>query len=310
MALDRLDLLPSNIDLTALEKLLDATAAAAPSGEARALARSHHLLPLFEDLTALVGKIIHADLTGATEAVEKDAVLLRRVENARNGEKTSQTILHASSPGTHASLSTYALHAGSTITSADLVTDGRFDDEFLRRLSVRSAMCVPLRTQHRAIGTLEFYRLKKRAFAPRDVQFVEVVSRQFRALIRQLQNEQPDRTHPRSHPRKPKGDGRRRNELRTSPRRKYPYRQLIAPILGGRPPARKSFYPVWCKDLSGGGFSIYLEDPPTFHNLVVALGVPPHVKFYRAEALHVEPVEFEGRRAFLVGCRLIDRVYL
>jgi hypothetical protein len=309
MALDRLDLPPSNIDLTALGKLLDA-ADAAPSGKARDLARSQHLLPLFEDLAALVGKIIHADLAGATEAVERDAVLLRVIENARKGQKTSQTILHASSSGAHASLSTYALHAGNTITSSDLLTDGRFNDELLRRLSVRSAMCVPLRSHQRAIGTLEFYRLEKQAFAPQDVQFVEGVSRQCRALIRHLQDEQPDQTNPRSHPRKPKGNGRRRHELRTSPRRKYPYRQLIAPIVAGRPPARESFYPVWCKDLSGGGFSIYLEAPPAFHNLVVALGVPPYVKFYRAETMHVEPVEFEGRRAFLVGCRLINRVYL
>lgn len=308
MAQDSLDLPPDADSFADLGELLNPPVAPAPCNTSASTA-PQHLLPLLQDTAVLLGEIIRADLTGATEAVENGTVLIRGVGAAWDGEKTSQTIVPASSPGAHASLAAYTLQAGNTITSSDLVTDGRFNDDFLRRLAVRSALCIPVRPHDTTIGTLEFYRLRKQAFAPEDVQFVEVVSRQLGVLVRQIQNEQTDRTK-QQHPRKRSEASRRGAELRTSPRRKYPYRQLIAPIVGAKVPSREDFFPVWCKDLSGGGFSIYMENPPTFHNLIVALGVSPHVKFYRAEAMHVQPIEYEGRRVFLVGCRLVTRVYL
>lgn len=298
-------------DSITMEELLTAVGGA-PSPPARTSDSdaSRHLLPLLQDTAVLLGEVIRADLTGAAEVVENGTAVIRGVGTAWDGEQTSQTIPNPSSPGGEMSISTYTIRAGNTITSSDLLTDGRFNDEFLRHLDVRSALCIPLRPYDKAIGTLEFYRTKKQAFTSEDVQFIEVVSRQLGVLIRQIQDEQTDRTKQHRNPRKRAAAHRRGAELRTSPRRKYPYRQMIAPIVGQRVPSRDEFFPVWCKDLSGGGFSIYMENPPAFHNLIVALGLPPHVKFYRAEAMHVQPVELEGRRIFLVGCRFTNRVYL
>lgn len=267
------------------------------------------LLPLLQNTAALIGETIHADLTGAGEVVENGTLLSRAIGTAGEDASASQTLAMECS-GSVSSLSTYALSAGNIITCSDLIADGRFDDEFLQRLGARSAVCVPLRLHDKPLGTLEFARVKKQAFAPDDVQFLEVATRQLGTLIRQIRDEQTGRAKERREPKKravAKGGGA---ELRTSPRRKYPYRQLIAPIVDDRLPAKTEFHPVWCKDLSGGGFSIYLETPPSFHNLVVALGLPPRVKFCRAEVMHVQPVDHEGRKIFLVGCRFTVRVHL
>lgn len=286
-----------------------ATSGAMPSDSA-ALNPQPHLLPLFRDTAALLGEVIQADLTGAAELLEDSTLVSRSVGAGVHGEQAGQTLAYLSIPGTESSLSTYALRAGNVITSSEIAVDGRFNDEFLRDLGVRSAVCLPLRPYDKTIGTLEFYRLKKQAFVPADVQLIEVVSRQLGVLVRQIQDEQAAQVASHSEPRKQGSTSRQGAEARTSPRRKYPYRQMIAPVVGGRSPTREEFFPVWCKDLSGGGFSIYLENPPTFHHLIVALGLPPHVKFCRAEAMHVQPVEVDGRRIYLVGCRFTSRVYL
>jgi len=275
-----------------------------------ALVPQPHLLPLFRNVAALLGEVIQADLTGAAELLENGTLVSRSVGAGVEGEQAGQTLAYPSASGSASSLSTYALRAGNVITSAEIAVDGRFNDEFLRDLGVRSAVCVPLRAYDKTIGTLEFYRFKKQPFIPADVQLIEVVSRQLGVLVRQIRDEQAAQVASQSESRKQGSTSRQGAEARTSPRRKYPYRQMIAPVVRGRSPTREEFFPVWCKDLSGGGFSIYLENPPTFHHLIVALGLPPHVKFCRAEAMHVQPVEVDGRRIYLVGCRFTSRVYL
>lgn len=268
-----------------------------------------HFLPLLQDTGCLIGEVVGADLTGAAEVVQSGTVVVRAVGAAWSDESTSQTFALSGSSGGAKSISAYAFGAGNLVTSVDIVTDGRFDDAFLRNLAVRSVVCVPIRSIEQPIGTLEFYRVTKRAFTTDDVQFIEVMTRQLSVWIRQIQDEQTSRT--KSHGRRPRSAGKGRGaELRSSPRRKYTYQQMIAPMVGERTPSRAEFFPVWCKDLSGSGFSLYLSSPPTFHNLVVALGLAPHMRFYRAEVMHVQPVERDGQSSFLVGCRFTGRVYL
>jgi hypothetical protein len=271
--------------------------------------RPGSLLPLLQDAAALFGEVVQADLTGAAEVLDNGTLLSRAIGTAGEDASASQTVA-MTPPGAETSLSTYTLSAGNIITSSDLVADGRFDDEFLRGLGARSAVCVPLRLHDKPLGTLEFCRNKKQAFTPDDVQFLEVVTRQLSTLIRQIRDERSSRAKEQREPRKRTTAKGRGAELRTSPRRKYPYRQLIAPIVGDRLPAKTEFQPICCKDLSGSGFSLYMESPPSFHNLIIALGLPPHVKFFRAEVMRVQPEDHEGRKVYLVGCRLKVRVYL
>jgi PAS domain S-box-containing protein len=68
-------------------------------------------------------------------------------------------------------------------------------------------------------------------------------------------------------------------EQRSSPRRAYQYRQLIAPLCGEAMPGREEFQEVVCEDISAGGISFYLPTAPEFTNLVVALGKPPMLTY-------------------------------
>lgn len=98
------------------------------------------------------------------------------------------------------------------------------------------------------------------------------------------------------------------NEMRSSPRRFYQYRQLIAPLIGDRLPARNRFFEVICEDISAGGISFYLDTPPDFKRVVVGLGQPPRLSLFTAEIVRVAQNEIDGRRQFLVGCRFTGRI--
>ncbi len=98
------------------------------------------------------------------------------------------------------------------------------------------------------------------------------------------------------------------HEMRSSPRRTYQYRQLIAPLLGDRLPARNRFFEVVCEDISAGGISFYLDTPPDFKRVVVGLGQAPQLTFFTADIARVAEKEVDGRRQFLVGCRFTGRI--
>ena len=91
-------------------------------------------------------------------------------------------------------------------------------------------------------------------------------------------------------------------ERRRGMRRSYPYRQMIAPIIGNKLPDLDQFFPVMCNDISAGGFSFLIHQPLPANGLVVALGVAPQVSYLTAKVVHVNRIDFQGRKMFLVGC--------
>lgn len=99
-------------------------------------------------------------------------------------------------------------------------------------------------------------------------------------------------------------------EKRTSPRRRYQYRQMIAPMIGATIPRRRDFYEVDCEDISAGGISFYLERPPDFESLVVALGRPPTVSYFTARVVRIVAPSPPERPRYLIGCRFTGRVHL
>ncbi|HUT10709.1 MAG TPA: GAF domain-containing protein [Thermoguttaceae bacterium] len=99
-------------------------------------------------------------------------------------------------------------------------------------------------------------------------------------------------------------------EQRNSPRRTFQYRQAIAPMYGDVLPSRKKFFTVVCDDISAGGLSFYMENPPEFEKLVVALGQPPSVSFFTAEVVRVIERELDGQPVHLIGCRFTGRAHL
>ncbi|MGQ9575755.1 MAG: GAF domain-containing protein [Thermoguttaceae bacterium] len=99
-------------------------------------------------------------------------------------------------------------------------------------------------------------------------------------------------------------------ELRSSPRRAFKYYQMIAPMFGGVLPKRKKFFEVECEDISAGGIAFYMNRPPDFDTLVVALGRPPAESYLTARVVRVAKKERDGQRLYLVGCRFTGRVNL
>ncbi len=98
------------------------------------------------------------------------------------------------------------------------------------------------------------------------------------------------------------------HEMRSSPRRTYQYRQLIAPLIGDRLPARNRFFEVVCEDISAGGIAFYLDARPDFKRVVVGLGQPPRLTFFTAEIVRLSETDANGRPQFLVGCRFTGRI--
>jgi hypothetical protein len=125
-----------------------------------------------------------------------------------------------------------------------------------------------------------------------------------------------------------KGDADRRQGLRHA----CLATQWIAPGYCGEVPPEAAFIEVRCQDLTGSGFSFFLDEPPDFSRLVAAFGRPPSLVHVAAEVLHwsevivypsglVEPrgdraghVRHQsadgqaGRPMVLVGCRFVAKL--
>ena len=98
------------------------------------------------------------------------------------------------------------------------------------------------------------------------------------------------------------------SENRSSERRVFPYIQRVAPMVGEEMPPSEEFTSVRCKDLSGGGIAVVLEDPPMYDRLVVALGVAPSLDHVIAKVVHTEVFKEHGKTRYLVGCQFLERV--
>lgn len=98
------------------------------------------------------------------------------------------------------------------------------------------------------------------------------------------------------------------SDRRASARHRFPRVQSIAPYVNGQLPSPNMFYAVQCRDLTSGGLSFWLPNPPEFSTLVVALGGEENVKHLTAEVVHTTKIERDGKSMYLVGCRFLGRV--
>lgn len=104
------------------------------------------------------------------------------------------------------------------------------------------------------------------------------------------------------------GERPARTERRQHERRPYSQVQWIAPYAGGRPPDQSMFKEVKCHDVSAGGFSYLLAEPPLYDSLVVELGAKPDSIYLTASVVRHEQVAWGKTPLFLVGCRFTGRV--
>jgi hypothetical protein len=121
-------------------------------------------------------------------------------------------------------------------------------------------------------------------------------------------------------------------EQRQGQRQAFLAKQWIAPGYTHEPPPESAWIEVRCHDLTGGGFSFFLAEPPTFERLLVAFGRPPSLVHVTARVTHCKDVllypsglieQREGRAAHvryqapdgqegkpmvLVGCKFLRKL--
>ena len=434
---------------------------------------------LMQDAGALVAEILQTDYSGVAELVDGGSTLMLRVSDSDLSGKAAHAMTHRGPLDPTSSLAAHALNTASPVVCADLKTDSRFRDLFLRKLGMTSAVCVPLHLAQKAFGALAVYSKSPRQFTADDVRFaetiahlltssvarlkveeelreyrvvtsmimemvdglvltldpegvvaeinhalqqasgkspaevrgrffwdifmppeeVEFVRKIFRSTLRdkgacefesnmqtkqgacrrigwtlkvmpglsgqihsvmligfdrteQVETEkelqrlreaaeratkalaeyrsaaemgsqadgQPDAAKeaaPAANgpgetgplPFQPVG-AKHSKDLRTSPRRNYQYRQTVAPMFGRELPPQTKFFEVECKDISAGGIAFYLDRPPDFENVVVALGRPPAQTHFTARVVRIATLRRDGKRCYLIGCRFTGRVVL
>jgi hypothetical protein len=99
----------------------------------------------------------------------------------------------------------------------------------------------------------------------------------------------------------------RQCERRSDPRWPYAVTQLVAFHEEGQSPTKGMFRPVRCQDISLGGISFYLPNPPPLRYCTVILGRPPGLIFVRARVAHFEATG-ASLREWKIGCQFIEKV--
>lgn len=291
------------------------------------------LSTLFEIAASLVAQLLDADLGGMAEVVDSGAALKMTIKptedfEEKDGRVVENLSLEASeslSESLSKSLSGRAFSKGDTVLVSDLAVDSRFSDEFLKQQGVVSALTVPLRLVNKPLGVLGVYRTQRREFTADNARFVEAIGQLLMSLVARFGAEEvlcqrrdeagkkgllhsaqialadgADETPP------PDSE----SELRSSRRHRYRHDQFISPMTDGTLPTMGDFFKVDCRDISGGGISFYLDSPPDFDTLVVAIGRRSAPAHFAARIAHVAKVEHTGRTQYLVGCQFTERVYL
>jgi hypothetical protein len=97
-------------------------------------------------------------------------------------------------------------------------------------------------------------------------------------------------------------------ERRRHPRFAFNAIQHVAPYVHGEMPAATAFQPVVCHDISCGGLSYYLNQPPIVKDVVLALSIRGQVKYLTAHILRTIVTLNDGGLKYLIGCRFIGRL--
>ena len=97
------------------------------------------------------------------------------------------------------------------------------------------------------------------------------------------------------------------HERRSSNRWLYPAVQPLAPYGHWGFPHAEMFQYVRCHDLSTGGVSFFLLEPPTFEFAVIGLGVAPQFQYFVIQKAYCRRCD-SMERQYLVGCQFLQRI--
>ena len=283
------------------------------------------LTDLLETAASLVARLLDADLGGVTEVVDSGTALRMTVSPTDDGDWDDGRAVEEMPLETSKSMAGHAINKGNTVLVSDLAADNRFSEEFLQQQGVVSAMTVPVQLIDKPLGTLAAYRTEQREFTADDARFVEAIGQLLSSLVARFSAEEVLKERRSATGNRgvlqsveialaggvgTEASPEAGDEYRTSPRHGYEHGQLVARMLNGRLPAPADFFEVDCRDLSAGGVSFYLDSPPDFDTLVVALGRRSALSHFAARVAHVAKVQHANRQQYLIGCQFTERVYI
>jgi PAS domain-containing protein len=130
---------------------------------------------LLQEAAALVAEMLEAEFLGVAEVSPDGDKILARVVSRQPGTITRQFVVKELSTSEDQSLAAYALQLARPVVVADLPAERRFQDQFLDRLEIRSALAMPLRYQGRNLGVLIACSPRPRRFKLEDVPFAEAI---------------------------------------------------------------------------------------------------------------------------------------
>jgi PAS domain S-box-containing protein len=145
------------------------------------------LAVLMQDAVALVGEVLHAQFCGAGE-LQGDILVLS--VHAQGSAKPAAPREHRCAVSDTASMAAFAVRSGSAALSADLGSETRFRDMFLRGLHIVGALTVPLHVNGKPFGVLAVYTTSRHEFSAEDVTFAETVSHLLSTTVARIKVEE------------------------------------------------------------------------------------------------------------------------
>ena len=130
---------------------------------------------LLQDAAALIAEMLEVEAFGVAELTNNNASLDLQLTIKQPDRIDSRTVRQALDVLGDQSLAAYALRVAHPVVSADFCLEERFQDLFLRKLGLRSALAAPLKLQDRAFGALVACSATSQRFTAQDAMFAETI---------------------------------------------------------------------------------------------------------------------------------------
>lgn len=147
---------------------------------------------LIQDAVSLVTEIVEGELGGASEVTADDALEARLTTVDTQG-RAIPVAAHRSTLDPATSITACALSTASTVVSANLASEKRFADPFLREQGIVSGLVVPLPVDDKPFGTIGVFCRKTHEFRVDDIRFVETIANLLSSSIARSRAEEQSR---------------------------------------------------------------------------------------------------------------------
>ena len=138
--------------------------------------------PIFvEDAAALVAETLEAEFFGVTEVLPDGRTLLHKLHETN--QEDGKPLENHSENSESISMAGFTLAMAHPVSCTDLSVEKKFQDTFLRKSGIVSALCSPLRLLDRSFGAISVFSTTRREFSPDDIQFIETIAHLVTATV-------------------------------------------------------------------------------------------------------------------------------